>query len=168
MEEIKLNMQNLNKEEREQLLELINKANERADLESKKQELLKRVLDNYKAFYGDNYNKMRNHMSVFTRLAKDTIGEFLDNGFELHIVSEPSFNLVGRTTKVEMHCDVRQIEKDTYDLSMLSMYDYVVKYLGLSNKYKLYIYLPVYKDLNDNSYKSCWTFRYSLREEIID
>ena len=80
MEEIKLNMQNLTKEEREQLLKLINKANERADLESKKQELLKRVLDNYKAFYGDNYNKMRNHISVFTRLAKDTIDEFLDNG----------------------------------------------------------------------------------------
>ena len=165
MEEIKLNMQNLNKEEREQLLKLINKANERAALESKKQELLKRVLDNYKAFYGDNYNKMRKHISVFTRLAKDTIDEFLDNGFEVYIVSEPSFDLVGRTTKVEMHCDVRQIEKDMCDLSM---YDYIVKYLGLSNKYKLYIYLPVYKDLNDNSYKSCWTFRYNLHEEIIN
>ena len=165
MEEIKLNMQNLTKEEREQLLKLINKANERADLESKKQELLKKVLDNYKAFYGDNYNKMRNHISVFTRLAKDTIGEFLDNGFEVCIVSGPSFNLVGKTAKVEMHCDVRQIDKDMYDLSM---YDYVVKYLGLSSKYKLYIYLPAYKDLNDKIYKSCWTFRYNLREEVND
>lgn len=165
MEEIKLNIQNLNKEEREQLLKLINNANERAALESKKQELLKRVLDNYKAFYGDNYNNMRKHISVFTRLAKDTIGEFLDHGFEVYIVSEPNFNLVGRTTKVEMHCDVRQIDKDMYDLSM---YDYIVKYLGLNNKYKLYIYLPVYKDLNDNLYKSCWTFRYNLHEEITD
>ena len=54
MEEIKVNMENLSKEERNQLLSLIDKANDNG----KKQKMIDQIKENYKSFYGKKFDKL--------------------------------------------------------------------------------------------------------------
>lgn len=161
MEEIKVNMENLSKEERKQLLNLIDKANDNG----KKQKMIDQIKENYKSFYGKKFDKLsKKRIRIYYKFAEDTINGIFAKGYgdKVEIVPYRIFTLQRLDISHErerVYISPRHV--DLITLEIPEQIDELFRSAGkYANEYKVYIYLPFYVDFNDDEYKTLWTYRY--------
>lgn len=158
MEEIKLNMENLTKEERKQLLSLVEKANDNG----KKQKMIDQIKENYKSFYGKKFNKLaKQQIEIYYKCAEDTINDIFTKGYgdRVEIVPWSDFILNGLDGREYIHIPPKLVDLMTPEIP--EQIDGLFRSAGKYTKeYRVYIYLPFYVDLNDGAYKALWTYRY--------
>ena len=161
MEEIKVNMENLSKEERKQLLSLIDKANDNG----KKQKMIDQIKENYKSFYGKKFDKLsKKRIHIYYKFAEDTINGIFAKGYgdRVEIVPYRIFTLQRLDISHErerVYISPRHV--DLITLEIPEQIDELFRSAGkYANEYKVYIYLPFYVDFNDDEYKALWTYRY--------
>lgn len=158
MEEIKLNLEHLTNTEREQLMALVSKANDYGKKEATKKQLIEQLDRNLDSFYGANREKYSKMIRILKTYNKNCIDWLIDNGYNVFVVTTPCTKLTNvRTRKTEdLYCPTKtrgEIYDITFDIKQLLW--------GSKEDYTVWLYLPFYKDFNDNTYKTCWTFGYT-------
>ena len=161
MEEIKVNMENLSEEERKQLLTLIDKANDNG----KKQKMIDQIKENYKSFYGKKFDKLpKQKIYTYYKFAENTINGIFAKGYGdlVEVVPSPIFTLQRLDISHEreyIHIPPQHVYSTTPEIpeQIARLFCSLGKY---TKEYKVYIYLPLYMDFNDDVYKTLWTYRY--------
>lgn len=151
----------LNGDNGESFIKELQKALDNLEDSITKKEEKKRLIDlvnqNINNFYGSNIEKLSKNITVIRIASENIITQLIDRGYMIDVVSGPYSILkkyVPKEQRIELYCTPREIN------DIENLFEYLEENFREKEHYKIYFYLPFYKDFNDNKVKTSFAFTY--------